>query len=304
MSVTSALYLNGLFKMKKKIYGLLILLSIYLIATAIGLGSFYLLNGKVDILVNILISDVIATIFVWATGLIFKTASVYDPYWSLQTLVIYLGLLFYYQNWTIFTIIPLIAIILYSIRLTTNFCIGFHDLSYVDWRYKMLAKKSGKLFQLVNLFGICMFPTLVVYSASIPLMVYANNTINHGYWDIVGSLIILGGTLLELITDIQMKKFIKIRASREEVINIGLWKYSRHPNYLGEILIWFGVAAILIISNPNYWYFLFGAIINLLMFIFISIPMEENHMKEYKPLMNEYISKTSPLLILPNRKSK
>lgn len=304
MSVTSALYLNGLFKMKKKIYGLLILLSIYLIATAIGLTSFYLLNGKVDILVNILISDVIATIFVWATGLIFKTASVYDPYWSLQTLVIYLGLLFYYHNWTIFTIIPLAAIILYSIRLTTNFCIGFHDLSYVDWRYKMLAKKSGKLFQLVNLFGICMFPTLVVYSASIPLMVYANNAINHGYWDIIGSVIILGGTLLELITDIQMKKFIKIRTSREEVINIGLWKYSRHPNYLGEILIWFGVAAILIISNPNYWYFIFGAIINLLMFIFISIPMEENHMKEYKPLMNEYISKTSPLLILPNRKSK
>ena len=288
--------------MKKKVIGLLILLAIYLIASGIGVGLFFLLEGKMDILLNVLVCDVIATIFVWATGLIFKTASVYDPYWSLQTFVIYLGLLFYYQNFTLFTIIPLVAIAIYSIRLTVNFTLGFHDLTYVDWRYKMLASKSGKLFQLVNLFGICMFPTLVVYSCSIPLMVYASPMVNHGYLDFIGSAIILGGTLLELITDIQMKKFIKVRTDRGQVINIGLWKYSRHPNYLGEISIWFGVFLVLFPSNVSLYYYVFGAVINLLMFIFISIPMEENHMKEYKPAINEYIKTTSCLLILPKKR--
>ena len=252
-------------------------------------------------LITVLISDVIVTIVVWFFGVLFKTASMYDPYWSIQTIIIYLTLLIYYNNFNLFTIIPLIAIVIYSIRLTLNFVIGFDSLSYVDWRYKMLAKKTGKAFQLVNLMGICMFPTLVVYSASIPLFIYSTIE-TYSYIDIIGSFIILLGTLLELISDIQMKKFIKTRTSRQDVINVGLWKYSRHPNYLGEIIIWFGVAFILIFNNVNYLYTIAGAIINLLMFIFISIPMEERHMKQYKSNLDKYIASTSPLLILPRRK--
>lgn len=287
--------------MKKKVIGLACLLLIYLIAITIGVASFYLFKDYVPLLINILIADVIATIFVWASGLVFKTASVYDPYWSIQTFVIYLGLLIYFNNFNLFTIVPLVAIGLYSIRLTTNFIIGFHDLSYIDWRYKMLKEKSGVFYQLVNLFGICMFPTLVVYSASIPLFIYSTLT-EFSYLDFIGSGVILLGTLLELISDIQMKKFIKNRTSRSEIINVGLWNYSRHPNYLGEISIWFGVALVLLISNISYWYFIFGAIINLIMFLVISIPMEERHMKEYKPDMDKYIKSTSMLLILPKKR--
>lgn len=291
--------------MKKKAVGLIILLFIYLFAIAIGGLLFFLLKDYMHFFLAILVADVTATIFVWATGLIVKTPSVYDPYWSLQTFFIYLGLLIYFNNWNLFTVIPLVAIFLYSARLTANFIIGFHDLSYVDWRYKMLREKSGKFFQFVNLFGICMFPTLVVYAASLPLFMYASLPIEAlSYLDFIGSGIILLGTLLELISDIQMKKFIKIRESRNDVINVGLWRFSRHPNYLGEIIIWFGVAFILIIHNYMFFYLIGGAIINLLMFLFISIPMEEKHMLEYKPNMVDYQKRTSMLLILPRRKTK
>ena len=287
--------------MKKKVIGLVSLLLIYLIAITLGVASFFLFKDYVPLLINILIADVIATIFVWASGLVFKTASVYDPYWSIQTFVIYLGLLIYFNNFNIFTVVPLVVVGLYSIRLTTNFIIGFHDLSYIDWRYKMLKEKSGVFYQLVNLFGICMFPTLVVYSASIPLFKYSTLT-EFSYLDFIGSGVILLGTILELISDIQMKVFIKNRTSRSEIINVGLWNYSRHPNYLGEISIWFGVALVLLVSNISYWYFIFGAIINLIMFLVISIPMEERHMKEYKPDMDKYIKSTSMLLILPKKR--
>lgn len=286
--------------MKRKTYGLLVLLMVYLVATSLGLLLAFFIKDYFPMLITVLLCDVFATVIVWAFGVLFKTASMYDPYWSIQTFIIYLTLLIYYNNFNLFTIIPLVAIGLYSIRLTVNFIIGFDSLSYIDWRYRMLSKKTGKAFQLVNLFGICMFPTLVVYSASIPLFIYSTLE-SFSYIDIIGSLIVIGGTIIELISDIHMKKFIKTRSSREEVINIGLWKYSRHPNYLGEISIWFGVAFILIFNNINYWYFIFGAIINLLMFIFISIPMEERHMRQYKPNLDKYIKTTSPLLILPRR---
>lgn len=288
-----------------KVFGLLVLLLIYIIATAVGFLMYFLLQNYMHYLLVILIADAVATVVVWGAGLIAKTPSVYDPYWSVQTFIIYLALLFKFNNWNIYTIIPLVAIFIYSVRLTVNFIKGFHGLDYVDWRYKMLRDKSGKLFQFVNLFGICMFPTLVVYIASIPLFVYASlETSAYSYLDFIGSLIILIGVAFEFFADIQMKKFIRTRQSREEVINVGMWKYSRHPNYLGEITIWFGVAMVLIITNYQMWYWIAGAVINLLMFIFISIPMEEKHMLEYKPQLRNYIKTTSPLLLLPRRKLK
>ena len=289
----------------KKALGLFILFLVYLTAIAAGTGMFFFLKNHVHFLINVLICDVVATVVVYLFGVIFKTASMYDPYWSVQTMFFYIGLLIYFNNFNFFTIIPLIAIAIYSIRLTGNFIMGFHDLTYVDWRYTMLKEKSGKLFQLVNLFGICMFPTLVVYSASIPLFVYASLPYEQfSYLDMIGSIIILGGTFMEFIADWQMKLFIKYRVDRNQIIDFGLWKYSRHPNYLGEISIWFGVALVLIISNPTYWYYIFGAVINLLMFLFISIPMEEKHMMTYKPQLKDYIKTTSMLLLLPRRKLK
>lgn len=286
----------------KRVIGLSALFVVYACAIALGIFLYVVLSdaGMNDYFA-ILIADVAATVLVWASGVVLRTASAYDPYWSLQTLVIYLCLLIKNNNWHVGTILLLVALILYSARLTMNFIIGFHSLSYVDWRYKMLKEKSGKFYQVVNLLGICMFPTLVVYSATLPVIAYSTIT-EFSMLDIIGLSVIVLGTLLEFIADTQMKAFVKIRKDRSEVLDRGVWRYSRHPNYLGEISIWFGVALTLIISHFNYWYFFVGAVINLLMFIFISIPMEERHFKGYKPDYEQYKKETHMLLILPKKK--
>ena len=285
----------------KRVIGLSALLVVYAAAIALGIFLYVVLSDVMNDYLAILIADVSATVLVWASGVVLRTASAYDPYWSLQTLVIYLCLLIKNNNWHIGTILLLVALILYSARLTMNFIIGFHSLGYVDWRYRMLKEKSGKFYQIVNLFGICMFPTLVVYLATLPVIAYASVEAFSAI-DIIGLAVIVLGTLLEFIADTQMKAFVKIRKDRSEVLNRGVWKYSRHPNYLGEISIWFGVALTLILSHFNYWHFIVGAVVNLLMFIFISIPMEERHFKGYKPDYEQYKKETHMLLILPKKK--
>ena len=287
--------------MKNKFLGLLIMFIVYSIAIVAGIFVFLALANSMNHYLAIFIADVVGTVIVYLSGVLFKTASMYDPYWSVQSVIIYSCLLSFYHNWNIGTIIVLIAMTLYSIRLTVNFIIGFDSLKYVDWRYRMLKEKSGKLYQLVNFLGICMFPTCVVYLASVPLFYYAKVG-SFSYFNLIGVGVILLGVLLELISDIQMKKFVKIRTSRSDIIDFGLWKYSRHPNYLGEIIIWFGVALITLISYPEVWFFLLGSVVNLIMFLVISIPMEENHFKDYKPTYEEYKKKTSMLLILPRRR--
>lgn len=287
---------------KNKTFGLILLLLIYIAATAIGIFVFILLEKVVNTLLSVLIADVVATIFVWFTGVLLKTASVYDPYWSVQPVIIGLLLLIKFQTFNLGTILYLVAMSLWAIRLTVNFCIEFHSLEYVDWRYKNFQEKFPKMYQLINLCGICMMPTLLVYTTSLPFFIYIINGLEFSFFNIIGIVIMLIGTGLELFADIQMKKFRKNRKDRSEIIRTGLWKYSRHPNYLGEVSFWYGVAFVLFIGNFNYWWTLLGAILNTMLFLFISIPLAENNMKKYKPGFDEYKKETR--MLLPIKKFK
>lgn len=282
--------------MKKKIGGLLILLVTYIIATVIGVISFNLLKGQVDVIWNILIADVIATVFVWIVGIIFKTASIYDPYWSVQTPIIYVLLMIEYKTFNFGNVLFLAFILFWAIRLTYNFIHGFNDISYIDWRYAHYRDTTGKWYQIVSLFGIHLVPTIIVYAASLPAFMYVINGAEFNLFNIIGLVIMLLGTLLELVSDLNMIRFKKIRKSKEEIINVGLWKYSRHPNYLGEIIFWYGVALVFILSNLSSWYLIIGAILNTLLFLFISIPLAENHLKTYKSGFEDYKKRTRMLL--------
>lgn len=289
---------------KSKSFGLIIMSTAYIIAIIASIVSFVLFEKtNMNIILNVFISDVIATFIIYIFSLIFKTSSMYDPYWSVQSLVIFLCLLIKFNNFNPSNIIILIALTLYTIRLTGNFIIGFDSLSYIDWRYRMLKEKSGKLFQLVNFFGIMLFPTSVVFLASIPFIYFASIEIPL-YLAIIFSVLMLISVFLELISDYQMKKFIANRSDRSEVNRNGLWSFSRHPNYLGEITFWFMISIPLVIYDISFWWTLAGALINLLMFLFISIPMEERHFLDYKPEYLDYKKEVSMLLILPKKKQK
>ena len=282
--------------MKKKIIGLLILLLIYVMAFFVGFGTYFLTSKVIgDIILNLLIADVSATIFIWIVGLVLKTASIYDPYWSIQTVAIYVPLQIMY-GFNLGNIIFLIFLSLWAIRLTYNFIKTFNDITYLDWRYKNIQIKTKGLYPLVSLLGIHMVPTLIVFATSIPAFMYVIKGFDFNFLNLIGLLTMFIGVLLEFSADRNMHQFKKTRTDRSQIINVGLWKYSRHPNYLGEILFWYGVAFTLIFPNVTYWYLIVGAILNTLLFLFISIPLAENHMKTYKPGFEEYKKRTRMLL--------
>ena len=78
-------------------------------------------------------------------------------------------------------------------------------------------------------------------------------------------------------------------------INMGLWKYSRHPNYLGEILMWWGVALSVICVDINVWYLIAGAVANTILFFAVSIPMADKRQSK-KDGFEEYKANTRMLL--------
>ena len=90
-----------------------------------------------------------------------------------------------------------------------------------------------------------------------------------------GLLLSLAATVLQGVSDWQLHRFR--RSQREGFIREGLWTRSRHPNYLGEILMWWGVAFASIAALGGIWQLTLGAILNNLMFLFVSIPMADRH---------------------------
>ena len=294
--------------MNEKQKGLIIILLSYIISFCFGLFSYLLMNDsnmlkdsdmeeKFRQLIIIFISNVVSTVIIWFIGVLISTASIYDPYWSVQTPVIYIFLLIKYQNLNVGNLIYLELILFWAIRLTYNYTKTFHDITYIDWRYKKIKETTGKFYQIVNLLGICMVPTIIVYVASIPPILFVIDDLNFEYIQIIGYIIIFISVIIELKADIDIHEFKKIRTDRNQIINIGLWKYSRHPNYFGEICFWYGVAMVYIFCDfTKNWYYIIGAILNNALFLGISIPLAEKNLRTYKEGFDEYKKKTSMLI--------
>ena len=117
------------------------------------------------------------------------------------------------------------------------------------------------------------------------------------YIQIIGFIVMFISTFIEMKADIDIHEFKRIRKDRKEIINIGLWKYSRHPNYFGEICFWYGLAFSYIFCDFKLnWLSIIGAILNNALFLFISIPLAEKNLRKYKEGFDEYKKNTSMLI--------
>ncbi|MBO5091472.1 MAG: DUF1295 domain-containing protein [Clostridia bacterium] len=93
---------------------------------------------------SLLIVDILATIFVFLFSLIFENASVYDPYWSVQPIVIVLAYAVG-KPLTVLRALLIVAVLFWGIRLTANWAYTFGNLTHQDWRYTMLKEKTKKI---------------------------------------------------------------------------------------------------------------------------------------------------------------
>lgn len=222
--------------------------------------------------INLLIADAAATVLTFMFSVILKNASVYDPYWSVQPIFI-LTAFAVGKELTALCLLLLIAVVLWGTRLTANWAYTFKDLTHEDWRYTMLREKTGIFYPFINFIGIHMVPTLVVYGCTLPA-VYAflhEGKLNAGsifFFCLSIAAIIIQGT-----ADYELHRYQRHRTS--VFIRDGLWKYSRHPNYLGEILMWWGIALSVISVFPGAWYLASGALANTVLFLAVSIPLAD-----------------------------
>ena len=249
--------------------------------------------------------DVLATLVIFLFSLLFNNSSLYDPYWSLAPPLIMLFWVFNAQTLEALTLMQILilgTVIFWSIRLTLNWLMRWRGIKDEDWRYISFRFKYQEQYWIVSLTGIHLFPTLIVFLGCLsvyPALVMHEGTMGLMEWIAFG--VTFSGVLTEAVADLQLRSFNR-EESKSDFQNAGLWKYSRHPNYFGEVLLWVGLFLFSTGMEEFYWWILPGPVLMILMFYAISIPMIDKRMLRRRTGYRDYIKRTSALIPLPPKK--
>jgi steroid 5-alpha reductase family enzyme len=170
-----------------------------------------------------------------------------------------------------------------------------------DPRYVEISQKWKGNLWLRAFFSIFLLQGLLIWIIGLPISLAGNVSSSHVHLlAIVGTLIWLKGFVIEIIGDRQLKAYLATKPAKTAVLDTGLWRYSRHPNYFGEIVLWYGIA---VIASGAHWGWI-GLIGPTVLYITIryasGVPPIENKRKD-NPAYQAYKARTSVLLPLPPR---
>ncbi|MFB5618836.1 MAG: DUF1295 domain-containing protein, partial [Candidatus Nitrosomaritimum aestuariumsis] len=220
--------------------------------------------------------------------------SIVDSAWSLMFLAA--GIYYFQSNITpdIKTIIFFALLIIWSLRLTIY-------LTWRNWgepedrRYQAIRKKYSPNFEFKSLFIIFIFQAVLASIISLPVVAVMdgqNDSPNIGYIEYIAIIIWAIGFLYESIADWQLAKFKSDECNTNKVMDTGLWRNTRHPNYFGETLIWWGFYLYAFSSGP-WWIILSPLIMSWLLLKFSGVVMLEETIVKRRPKYQSYIDKTN-----------
>ena len=229
------------------------------------------------------VADVAATVLVFLFSMLFNNSSVYDPYWSAAPVPIALFYIIAVRPPDAVVglrqIVLLILIFVWGARLTWNWIRRWDGMGHEDWRYANFRERFGNLYWLVSFGAIHFVPTVMVYLGCLtmlPALGIAGGA--NVFFDTAGYIVVLTAIGLETVSDRQMQRFLSEADQRGHIMDRGLWGLMRHPNYLGEILFWWGMWLFAVSVAPGWWWTVIGPVSITLLFYFISIPLMEKRL--------------------------
>jgi steroid 5-alpha reductase family enzyme len=191
--------------------------------------------------------------------------------------------------------IVLVMVLLWGIRLAVYISRRNNgkgeDFRYANWRKEWGNTQWWRsFFQVFLLQGVIMWlvsiPVVLVLSqANSPLMVI----------DFIGILVWVTGYFFEVVSDRQLARFKMDPGNKGRIIQSGLWQYSRHPNYFGEITMWWGIFLVTLQVNGWYWAIISPVLITWLIVRVSGIPMLEKKYSD-NPEFRAYAEKVPALI--------
>jgi len=173
-----------------------------------------------------------------------------------------------------------------------------------DHRYGQWREKSGKHFWFVSLFKVFWLQALFLWIISLVLQKaqLSAEPPRITVLDILGTVVWAVGFVFESVGDWQLARFKADPKNRGRVMDQGLWAWSRHPNYFGEFLIWWGFFLVALATPGGWWTIISPLIISMVLLKMTGVPLTEAALKTRRPGYADYSEKTSTFFPRPPRK--
>lgn len=277
-------------------HGLTRIALTYLVALAAG-GTMGWAFRSQSPLVVAAAADATATVVVFAFSVGFGNSSVYDPYWSVAPIPLTLYWVVDGGPLDVRKVMVLVLVSLWGLRLTANWVERWRGLGDEDFRYLEIRAKTGRAYWPASFLTIHLFPTAWVFLGLLPLYAALNFPARApGLLDVAAFAVTAAAITIETVADRQLRAFMRSRKNPAAVLDTGLWASSRHPNYFGEVLFWWGAYLFGLSAAPGWWWSAVGPVSITALFLFVSGPWMDRRMLERHPEFAARLKATSGLV--------
>lgn len=223
-----------------------------------------------------------------------------DVVWGLQFIVIAVTAYTLSENKTIVGLIMLAMVLIWGLRLASHIFRRWLRSDHEDGRYVSLRQSWPSRYVDAQVFVrtyLLQAVLAIVVSLPVVVVMYSQGQLN--WLHIIGALVWVVGLTIESIADRQLRRFVQQPTNRGKLLTTGLWGLSRHPNYFGEISLWWGIALMALGSSYG-WLGLIGAALITYLIRYVSgVPLSEKSLSE-KSGWEKYRSSTR--LLIPIKK--
>ncbi len=232
---------------------------------------------------------------VWLLSLRLRDASVVDAFW---------GPGFALATWVSFLLTPqgylprklLVAglVTLWALRLSAHILWRSRGQGE-DPRYQEMRRGWGAAFPWVSLLTVFWLQAAILWVVALPLTVAqaAARPATLTWLDGLGVALFTAGFLFEAVGDWQLARFKADPANKGRLLTSGLWRYTRHPNYFGDALLWWGLTCLALATPGAWWTVLSPALMTFLLMKVSGVSLLEKRLTSRKPEFEDYARRTS-----------
>ncbi len=237
----------------------------------------------------------------WLLSLPLRNVSIVDSLWSLMFLLaasVYLAgqASVGPRAWLVITLVAV-----WSIRLAAYITWRNHGQGE-DFRYRKMRADNDPGFAFKSLYIVFGLQAALAWAVSLPLLAAIGSSTPLGWLDAAGAGLWLVGMVFEAGGDWQLSRFRRDPANRGKVLDTGLWRYTRHPNYFGDFCVWWGL--FLIALSAGGWWSVAGPILMSVLLLKVSgVALLEKDIGERRPAYQAYVRRTNAFFPAPPRAS-
>ena len=231
-------------------------------------------------------------VFLWVISRIKNDVGIVDSFWSILILLAGLSFLYLFDNdLTNRKLLVLSLLSIWALRLAIH--IAWRNWGQEeDHRYQTIRANNQPNFEFKSLYIVFLLQAFLALIIALPLMTVFNTGSDLNSLDYIAVALWSIGMLFEVVGDYQLHRFKSDSNNAGKVLNSGLWKYTRHPNYFGEFCIWWGFFIFAVASG--YWWSIISPILLSILLLKVSgVSLLESTIRERRPEYSDYCQVTN-----------